>query len=172
MHRYAEGSLGNVGTKPLEFLIKLKMFHASLCWGNPRKCWKAMEFLQKANICHASLCRGHPGKCWKTIGSPYKSLSFSCIATPRDPSEMLTKTVKFLLKMNIAHASLCRGNPRKCWKSIGIPYKDQYFSCIACRGHPRNVEKPLEFTIQINILHALLCRGISRKCWRTQWNSL
>ena len=37
MHRYAEGTLGNVE--------------------------KPVKFLKQMNIAHASPCRGHPGKC-------------------------------------------------------------------------------------------------------------
>ena len=37
MHRYAEGSLGNV-EKPMEFHMKINICYASLCRGNLRTC--------------------------------------------------------------------------------------------------------------------------------------
>ena len=57
MHRYAEGTLGNVEQKPKEFLIQINICHELLCRKNHRICCKKkMEFLMKINMLHASLC--------------------------------------------------------------------------------------------------------------------
>ena len=53
---------------------------------------------------------GSLGNVDKNSGIPYKNQYCSCIAMPREPSEML--------------------------KKHGIPYKDQYFSCIAMPRAP------------------------------------
>ena len=97
----------------------------------------------------------------------------SCIAMPQDPSEMLKKTMEFLININILHASLCRGNPRKClkdqWRSLN---KSIFLIHRHAEGSLGNVEKTMEFLIEINISDASLCRRNPRKCWLNRWNSL
>ena len=114
MHRYAEGTLGNVG---------------------------------------------------KNTGIPYTNQYLSCIAMPRDPSDMLQKTIGIPHKIKLIHASLCWGIPRKCWKASGIPYKNQYCSCIAMPRAPSECWKTIGMTYKINMFHASPCRGIPLKCW-------
>ena len=46
------------------------------------------------------------------------------------------KTMEFLVKTTMCHASLCRGHPRKCLKTSGISYTNQYLHASPCRGIP------------------------------------
>ena len=142
MRRGAEGTLENV----------------------EKKQWNS---LQKSNMLHASLCRGHPRKCWKTTGIPGKNHYFSCIAMPRDPSEILKETLEFLVKINMSHASLCRGIPRNVEKHWHSLLKTIFVMHRYADGTLGMLKKEtLEFHIVgINICRALLCRGIPRKCW-------
>ena len=116
---------------------------------------------------------GTLGSVEKPLEFPLTTQYFSCVAMPRDPWEMLTKTiVEFLVKTNIARASLCRENLGNVDKSMEFLAKTNIFHASLCRGNPRNVEKPLEFHMKINICHASPCRGIPPGMLKNHGSSL